>query len=72
MKMVNWLFTQSHGGTEVGRPRRDHRFLRAFVPLCETKTATVLFINYLYITCCDIIYPLCCYSVEINNNESTL
>ena len=39
-------------------------FSPAFVPLCETKTATVLFINNLHITCCDIIYPLCCYSAE--------
>ena len=57
MKMVNWLFTQSHGGTEVVRSRRDRRFLRVFVPLCETKTTTLLSINYTDKTGCVIIYP---------------
>ena len=49
-----------------------HRFLRVFVPLCETKTATILFINDLYKTCYDIIYPLCCYRVEKSRHFATL
>ena len=40
MKIVNWLFTQRYGGTEVGRSRRDCRDVIMLVAsLCDEQKA---------------------------------